>query len=81
MREALAANRQIAAKLSELESRLENHDADIQQLVETIRSLMSPRTRNPKRIGFENPAGAVNFKSSLHVEKNRHLQNVRLAGR
>jgi hypothetical protein len=33
MREALAANRQIAAKLTELESRLENHDAGIQELV------------------------------------------------
>jgi len=77
MREALAANRQIAAKLSELESRLENHDADIQELVEAIRSLMSPPARNPKRIGFENPAGAANCKSSLHLEKNRRLQNVR----
>ena len=81
MREALAANRQIAAKLSELESRLENHDADIQELVEAIRSLMSPPARNPKRIGFENPAGAVNCKSSLHFEKNRRLQSVRLAKR
>jgi hypothetical protein len=79
MREALAANQQIAAKLTELESRLENHDADIQELVEAIRSLMSPPARNPKRIGFENPAGAVNFKSSLHVEKNRRLQSVRRA--
>jgi glutamine synthetase type III len=72
MREALAANRQIAAKLSELESRLENHDADIQELVAAIRSLMSPPARNPKRIGFE-----ANCKSSLHLEKNRRLQNVR----
>jgi phage regulator Rha-like protein len=30
MREALAANQQIVAKLTELESRLESHDADIQ---------------------------------------------------
>jgi phage regulator Rha-like protein len=79
MREALAANQQIAAKLTELESRLENHDADIQELVEAIRSLMSPPARNRKRIGFENPAGAVNCKNSLHVEKNRRLQSVRLA--
>jgi phage regulator Rha-like protein len=77
MREALAANRQIAAKLSELESRLENHDTDIQKLVEAIRSLMSPPARNPKRIGFENPDGMASCKSSLLVEKNRRLQSVR----
>src|SRR6266851_8081662 len=46
MREALVANRQIAAKLTELEGRLENHDADIQELVEAIRELMSPPARN-----------------------------------
>jgi len=33
MREALAANQQIAAKLSELERRLESHDTDIQELI------------------------------------------------
>src|SRR5437667_6855144 len=46
MREALAANRQIVAKLTELESRLESHDADIQELVEAIRELMAPPARN-----------------------------------
>ena len=70
MREALAANQQIAVKLTELESRLENHDADIQEVVEAIRSLMSPPVRNPKRIGFENPAGTANCKSGLRA-KNR----------
>jgi hypothetical protein len=67
MREALTANRQIAAKLSELESRLENHDADIQEVVEAIRSLMSPPARNPKRIGFEVPhrAGKANNRRSI----------------
>ena len=71
MREALAANQQIVAKLTELESRLKNHDADIQELVEAIRSLMSPPARNPKRIGFEGPAGRVNCKTTLHFAKNR----------
>ena len=67
MREALAANQQIAAKLTELESRLENHDADIQELVEAIRSLMSPPARSPKRIGFEVPqrAGKANGRRSI----------------
>jgi len=45
MREALAANQQIVAKLTELECRLESHDADIQDLVEAIRELMAPSHR------------------------------------
>jgi hypothetical protein len=56
MREASAANRQIEAKLTELEGRLESHDGDIQQLVEAIRELMAPEPANPRRIGFETPA-------------------------
>jgi hypothetical protein len=55
MREALVANRQIAAKLAELESRLESHDADIQELVEAIRELMAPLPPNRRSIGFETP--------------------------
>lgn len=56
MREASAANRQIEAKLGELERRLESHDGDIQELVEAIRELMAPEPVNPRRIGFETPA-------------------------
>src|SRR6266849_3200206 len=39
MRQALAANREIAAKLYELEGRLEGHDADIQAVINAIRDL------------------------------------------
>src|SRR6266481_1900218 len=42
MREALAPNRQIVAKLAELERRSENHDVDIQSLLAAIRELMAP---------------------------------------
>ena len=56
MREALAANQQIVAKLTELERRLENHDADIRELVEAIRGLMATPARNGRRIGFEMPS-------------------------
>jgi hypothetical protein len=56
LREASIANRQIEAKLAELERRLESHDGDIQQLVEAIRELMEPEPVNPRRIGFETPA-------------------------
>lgn len=55
MREALAANREILSKLSQIEQRLENHDADIQQLVQAIRALMAPSSRAVRKIGFELP--------------------------
>jgi phage regulator Rha-like protein len=56
MRQALAANQQVAAKLAELEGRLEGHDADIRGVVEAIRKLMAPLPRNGRRIGFHAPA-------------------------
>ena len=59
MREALAANQQIVAKLGELERRLENHDGQIQDLVHAIRELMIPPPPNRRRIGFETPTGLV----------------------
>ena len=59
MREALAANQLIIAKLTELERRLEGHDGQIQNLVEAIRQLMAPPLRAGRRIGFELPPGSL----------------------
>ena len=58
MRQALAVNQHVVSKLSELEARLDNHDADIQDLVEAIRELMAPLPANSRRIGFEAPLAA-----------------------
>jgi len=55
MRQALAVNQHVVSKLSELEARLDSHDADIQDLVEAIRELMAPLPANSRRIGFEAP--------------------------
>src|SRR5438128_7879269 len=65
MREALAANQQIAAKLRELEQRLENHDGTIQELVAAIRELMIPPPPNRRRIGFQTPPRAGKVKSNF----------------
>ena len=59
MREALATNRRIVTKLTELEHRLESHDADIQDLVEAIRELMIPPPASGHRIGFELPSSSA----------------------
>ena len=55
MRQALSTNRQIVVTLAELERRIENHDTDIQELVEAIRELMAPSPPNRRSIGFETP--------------------------
>jgi hypothetical protein len=55
MRHALLLKQQVVAKLSELEARLDQHDADIEELIEAIRELMAPPPANNRRIGFEAP--------------------------
>jgi hypothetical protein len=71
MRKVLAANRQIVSKLAELEGHLENHDIEIQQLMDAIRELMAPAPPNRRRIGFESPS------SSAKSHGNRSLSLVR----
>ncbi len=53
LREFLAANQQLAAKLMDLEHKVGTHDAVIAKLVETMRQLMAPPESSHKRkIGF-----------------------------
>jgi phage regulator Rha-like protein len=53
LREMLAAHKQLARKLAELERRLEGHDGQIASLVAAIRELMAPPPPSRrKRIGF-----------------------------
>src|SRR6266496_3030665 len=66
MREALAANQQVVAKLTELECRLESHDADIQDLVEAIRELMAPPPPNGRRIGFDYTSRSAKQRGKAH---------------
>jgi hypothetical protein len=70
MRDALALNNSIETKLSELEKRLDSHDADIQDLVDAIRELMAPLPANNRRIGFEAPATSIRSRNkSLKAAK------------
>ena len=53
MREQLTANKELAQKLVELESRVSGHDEAIQNLFEAIRQLVEPPLpENRKQIGF-----------------------------
>jgi hypothetical protein len=55
LRELLAANRQLAAKIEELEGRLDTHDGTIHRIIDTIRKLTAQRASPRRRIGFELP--------------------------
>lgn len=59
MRQALLLRQQVESKLSELEDRLDQHEADIQELIVAIRDLMAPPPANDRRIGFEAPADSA----------------------
>jgi hypothetical protein len=52
LREALAAHKDLAAKLAELERRLETHDTEIEEIFEAIRLLMAPPEKPARQIGF-----------------------------
>ena len=55
MRQALVVNQHVVSKLAELESRLDNHDAEIDDLLEAIYELITPLPASNRRIGFELP--------------------------
>ena len=57
MREMLAKNRQLAAKINELDRRLETHDTTIQDIIEAIKELMVPQGPSKRKIGFQLPPG------------------------
>jgi phage regulator Rha-like protein len=74
MRRAIAANRQVLAKLAEVERRLETHDADIQGLMDAIRELINPPDPPRRRIGFE-PSGSPGSRSKAPKDRTPHFPN------
>ena len=55
LRQALAANREVADRIKELEEHLETHDDTIQKILNAIRKLMKSPPSRRKRIGFALP--------------------------
>jgi len=53
LRRMIGSHEELARKLGELETRLAEHDEQIQAIFEAIRQLMAPPDRPPKKIGFE----------------------------
>ena len=52
LRAVLAAHKDLAGKLDELEQRVSGHDEHIENLIEAIRRLMTPPEPKRRRIGF-----------------------------
>jgi hypothetical protein len=52
LREVLAAHKDLAQKLAELEKKYESHDRQIHGIFEAIRELMRPPEKASRRIGF-----------------------------
>jgi len=52
LREVLAGNKELAAKLGELERKLKGHDQAIAGILDAIRQLMAPPPTKKRPIGF-----------------------------
>ncbi|MEW6669531.1 MAG: ORF6N domain-containing protein [Thermodesulfobacteriota bacterium] len=53
LREMMAAHKELATRLKELEGRIQDHDEQIVAIFEAIKQLMSPPETGRKKIGFE----------------------------
>jgi hypothetical protein len=52
LRELLNRNRELSARFTELETRLDAHDESIRQIITAIKELMAPRVKPSRHIGF-----------------------------
>ena len=55
LRQIIAANKELAAKLLELERKLATHDRQIVEIVQAIKQLMTSPNSKPTPIGFLKP--------------------------
>ncbi len=70
MREQLAAHKELAGKLAELEGRITGHDQSIQNLFEAIRQLVEPPLpENRKQIGFHISDGKTPYRVKSTLKK------------
>jgi ORF6N domain-containing protein len=56
LRELLAGNRRLAAKVNELEDCLDTHGTVIREITATLRALTEPKKRSRRPVGFQLPA-------------------------
>jgi ORF6N domain len=63
LRRALETNRELARKFSELERRIDQHDAEIAAILEAIRQLMAPPAKRRREIGFHVREQAARYRT------------------
>jgi hypothetical protein len=63
LRRALETNRERARKFSELERRIDKHDAEIDAILEAIRQLMAPPEKARREIGFHVREEAARYRT------------------
>jgi hypothetical protein len=56
LREMLAANKEVGARIEELEVLVETHDSRIQKIIEVLKKLTNPPPGRRNKIGFALPA-------------------------
>jgi len=71
LREMVAGNAALAAKLAELERRLDSHDESIANLFQAIRQLLTPPTKPKREIGFHVREG----NSQYRTRRRRQIRN------
>src|SRR2546430_10668661 len=67
MREMVAANAQLAAKLEELESRLDSHDEAIVDLFAALKLLLEPEAKPKREIGFHVRERAARYRIKRRI--------------
>jgi hypothetical protein len=68
-REVLTATAHLSQKLAELERKIAGHDGDIQQIVKTIRQLLSPPEPQRKPIGFHVREGRTTYRTARKLHR------------
>ena len=77
LRELLATNRRLAAKIYELENRADTHDSVIRDLIEALNELTAPKEPARVRIGFRLPPADAGEGSSISTSLRTLLRKPR----
>jgi hypothetical protein len=77
MREMLAKNRQLAARINELDRRLETHDTAIQDIIDAIKELCFRKDRRSARSVFSCRLARREVLARSHTCTNNYLRRCR----
>ncbi len=67
LKQTIASSKELLHKLNDLESKVSNHDFEIQKIFEVIRQLMAEPEKPKRRIGFH-----LNQKLEMQGRKSRN---------